>query len=508
MADQNIFERVGAAFSKRTVVPTTTIGSSRTTMGDEAGTFDAPDREVLLTGTQRFVEFDRLLLNTTIVASGVRLFLSLVSNAVWTVVPPDGLNDNEQAVSQGYADQVYAELFGMTTSWSSVVKKTATFRLFGFSLQEWTAKRNEDGTIGLKDIENRPQRTISKWLRDPGGTVLGVKQRVPGGQEVEMPRVKLVYAVDDTLTDSPEGIGLMRHIAKTAMRLQEFLDIEEVGFSTDLRGIPIGRAPLGELQAEIEEHAEGSKARAQAESRRARMLQPLRNFINRHVRNKTTGVLLPSDTFHGVTVDKTTQPSSVAKWMLEILNGDATSFADVAAAINRMNKEIARVLGCEHLMLGDDGSGSLALAKSKIGTFYMLVTSTLLDLIEVYDRDIVAPMAELNGWEEHLIPQMGVNEISDTDIEQIVDALTKLAQAGAPVMPDDPAVGELYDRLGLTRPPERGDDMDLSLNPGRNDPTPVDPDNEMEGNPEDKVKKNRLLRSRRNMQKGRRKWHK
>src|SRR3546814_19066959 len=80
---------------------------------------------------------------------------------------------------------------------------------------------------------------------------------------------------------------------------------------------------------------------------------------------------------------------------------------------------------------------------------------------------------------------MGVNEISDRDIEQALESLAKLAQAGAPMMPDDPAVGEIYDLLGLTRPPERMDDMDLSLNPGRGDPGKPDPDDDMEDNPED-----------------------
>src|SRR3546814_7164485 len=71
--------------------------------------------------------------------------------------------------------------------------------------------------------------------------------------------------------------------------------------------------------------------------------------------------------------------------------------------------------------------------------------------------------------------------------------------AGAPMMPDDPAVGEIYDLLGLTRPPERMEDMDLSLNPGRGDPGKPDPDDDMEDNPEDELAKRRVLRSRTNM---------
>jgi hypothetical protein len=478
--------------------------------GEGAGTFDEPDRELNLVGSRRFDEFDRMVRDVAIVGAGVRLFLNLISNAVWTVNPPEDLDEGQLKTAQEFADQAYDDLFGMTTSWSSIVRKTAAFRLQGFSIQEWTAVKKEDGRIGFLDVEHRPQRTIARWKRDAGGTVESVVQRVPGRGDVELPRSKIIYAVDDTLTDSPEGIGLFRHMAKTAGRLRMFLELEEIGFTTDLRGIPIARAPLGELRQEVVDAGpEGSDARAKAEARRTSLLAPLRDFLNKHVRNEKTGVLLPSDTYLGQTADKATTPSSVPKWAMELLNGESQSFDAMANAVNRMNQELARILGVEHLLLGSDGGGSLALARSKVGTFYLTVTSTLLDLCEIYDRDLLSRWSELNNVPEELRPQMGVNEISDRDIEQVLDSLAKLAQAGAPLMPDDPAVGEIYDLLGLTRPPERGDEMDLSLNPNRGDPAakpePKDPENDnMETNPEDKaVAKRRVLRSRRNMQKRR-----
>lgn len=508
MAD-SIFKRAGEAIFGK-AAPTQTLGTSRTTgsvvTGEGAGTFDEPDRELNLVGSRRFDEFDRMVRDVAIVGAGVRLFLNLISNAVWTVNPPEDLNEAETKQAQEIADQAYDDLFGMTTSWSSVVRKTAAFRLQGFSIQEWTAAKKEDGHIGFLDVEHRPQRTIVRWNRDQGGTVESVVQRVPGRADVELPRSKIVYAVDDTLTDSPEGVGLFRHMAKTSARLEMFLALEEIGFTTDLRGIPIARAPLGELRQEVlDSGPPGSEARAQAESRRTGLLAPLRNFLDKHVRNEKTGMLLSSDTYQSVSADKTNTPSNVPKWAIELLNGESQSFEAMANAVRRMNQELARILGVEHLLLGDDGGGSLALARSKVGTFYLTVTSTLLDLLEIYDRDLLTPWSELNGVPEELRPQMGVNEISDRDIEQVLDALAKLAQAGAPMMPDDPAVGEIYDLLGLTRPPEREDEMDLSLNPGRNEPGQRrDPanDDDLEDNPEDRrVAKRRTLRSRRNMQK-------
>lgn len=493
MADRGLFERIGdwwsgdqatvdeaaaagpeeaGDLSKAAAIPTRTLGSSLTTfLGGE--TYYA-DRRLNLIGQQRWNVYEDMVRDIAIIASSVRMILNLLANAVWTVNPPEGLNGNEEPIAQEYADLAYEILFDMTSSWATVVRKVAMFRFAGFSIMEWTAKMRDDGTVGLLDIEHRPQRTIVRWKRGPSGTVEGVFQRVNGRAEVMLPRAKIIYAVDDTLTDEPEGMGLFRHLAPTADRLRAFLDLEEVGFETDLRGIPIARAPLGELQKEVADAGDaGTPERAKAEARRQGMLRPLREFIEKHIRNKKTGVLLPSDTFMAQG-DKGNTPSSVPKWALELLNGESQSFEAIAAAIKEMKQDLARIMGTEHLLLGSDGAGSLALARSKIGTLYLTITSTLLDLVEIFDRDIIVPLADLNGWPDELRPQMGVNEISDRDIEQLLDALSKLSAAGAPMLPDDPAVGEIYDLMGLTRPPERAGEMDASLRPDRKDPRDSD----------------------------------
>src|SRR3546814_1401297 len=106
-------------FSKR-ATPTQTLGTSRDTAGrassaEGAGTFDEPDRLVNLIGPRRFDEYNRLCREISIIGAGSRLFLNLISNAVWTVNPPEGLNDADTATAQGYADQAYSELYWMTT---------------------------------------------------------------------------------------------------------------------------------------------------------------------------------------------------------------------------------------------------------------------------------------------------------------------------------------------------------------------------------------------------------
>lgn len=497
VAQKSIWTRIGDALApgasedieKRTAVPTKAIGTSN--INGNGGYIFENERDPNLVGANRWKTYDEMLRNTTIVATGVRAFLNLLSGAQWTVNAAEGQEENPKA--QEIADLCYDCLFDMTTSWATVVRKTAMFRFNGSAILEWTAKRRADGAIGFMDIENRPVSSIEKWNRDASGTLESVTQRTLVGGVAEIPRSKVVYAVDDTLTDSPEGLGLFRHCAPTDERLKIFLGLEETGFTTDLRGIPIARAPLEQLRREVEA-AGGGEASKKAEANRINSLEPLRKFVRRHLRSKDTGVMLSSDTFMSQGGD-TQSPSSVYKWDLDLLNGDSTSFADIAKSISRMTQELARLLGVEHLLLGSDGTGSLALAQSKIGTFYLNLSSTLQDLVEIFERDIIGPLALLNGWPDELLPELAVAEISEVDIEMVTRALASLATAGAPLTPDDPAVGEVRDRLGLSRTPSdlmaREADAAISPGPGSGPEAPL------ATNPEDQVAKQRLIKSQR-----------
>lgn len=409
------------------------------------------DRTPLFNGDRRFVIFDQMLRNTAIVAAGTRLFMFLIAKAEWTANPPEAEKDNPAAIK--IAEQAYDMLFDMRTPWSRVVRKTASYRNQGFSLQYRTFKMRLDGAIGVDNIANRPQRTITRWTYDDDGEVASVWQRMPNGKEVEMPRAGLVYAVDDTFTDAPTGLGLFRQLAPHAERLNALLSLQEIGFATDLRGIPIARGPLGELAAQV-------TAGTITQQDRDAKVKVLKDFITDHVRNKKSGVMLPSDTYQGQN-DGATTPSAVPKWSVELMTGQPTGLADIANAITDTINEMARILGVEHMLLGSDGTGSLALSRTKMDSFFLQITSTLQDLVEVYERDIIEPLAIANGWPEELIPTLGVGDISDQDIVQVTLALSQLATAGAPLLPNDPAVGEIMDSLNLSRRPE--DQMDAEM---------------------------------------------
>jgi hypothetical protein len=424
--------------------PTGTIGSTgASTVG---GFILSTERGPKLQGIKRFEAFAEMVADTSIVAAGVRLFLALLKKAEWAVVPAEGQEENGRA--KEIAEAVESMMYDMTSSWAKIVGQLAMYRFDGFRILEWTAKQRDDGQIGMLDVEIRPPRTIVRWDLDPGGTVLGVWQQTPDFKEVFLPRGKVVYGVDDTLTEHPEGMGLYRHLVLTARRLKAFHDLEEIGFDTDLRGIPVAYGPLAALDKMVEDEG-GTEA---SKAKRTQYRKPLIDFINSHIRNRRQGLMFDSETYRSS--DERQTPSPVKKWSVELLQGESSSFEAMTKAIVRLNQEMARILGVEHLLLGADGGGSLALGRAKVDVLFLTVQATQSELVEILERDWLGPIAELNGWEPDLVPSLAVAELRGEDVAAVTEALDTMARAGAVLQPDDPAINVVRDMVNLPHVPD------------------------------------------------------
>ena len=390
---------------------------------------------------ERFRTYADIMANTSIVAAGMRYFLNLVAKASWSFTPSETDTDGK------FAERVEQALMSdPSTPWPRVVRRAAMFRFYGFSIQEWQAKRSDDGWLTFADFAPRAQRTIEKWDTDVSGVVRGVVQRSPQtAQELYLPRDKIVYMVDDTLHDSPEGLGLLRHLVDPARRLDRYEQLEGYGYETDLRGVPIGRGPFTELAEKVQNGEISEAQRVQIEA-------PLRSFMENHVKSANLGMLLDSMTYESK--DEAGRASASKQWDIELLktNAQNTSFAELAAAIERLDREMARILGVEQLMLGSDGSGSFALSRDKTSSFYLMVDAVLTEIMHSIDKDIVDRLFILNGWPKEMKPSLSVEAIRFTDVEQMAKTLVDMAKAGAPLDPNDPVVTEVRNLMGVSAP--------------------------------------------------------
>jgi hypothetical protein len=396
------------------------------------------DTDARLSSEQRYRIFSENLVNVAIVGTAVRNFLDFVSSAAWTFKPADEESDEAAKIGE-FFDDVFDD---METPIRRVAKRAAMYKFYGFSIQEWTAKPREDGRIGFADIEPRPQSTIERWDVDDRGAIRGMFQRAPStGAQIYLPRKKLMYIVDDSLSDSPEGLGMFRHMVRTAQGLLRFEDLEHWGFETDLQGMPIGRAPLAELQKSVD-----SGAMTQAQAAQAKFV--IENFITNHIRGPKLGIMLDSATY--TTTDEKAAPSAQRLWDVELAKSGGTSHGDINEAIKRKTYELARLVGAEYLLMGADGSGSLAQHQSSTRRLHGMVNTALDEIADSINKQIVPVLATLNNIPRELWPKAKPEKVEYRTIEEVTGALAALATAGAPIMPDDPAINDVRNLIGLT----------------------------------------------------------
>lgn len=393
-----------------------------------------------LRGESKWVTYRDMMTNVAIVATGVRYFLNLTAKGDWIFEPPRGMENDEKA--KEFAKKVTHQIHEMPgTSWKKVVRRAAMYRFLGFSVQEWSVFRKEDGDICIRDIQSRPQSTVVRWDVDIDGSVRGIVQLDPQtGGEFYVPRSKTLYVVDDTLSDSPEGVGLLRHATESSQRLKRYMELEGWGFETDLRGIPIGRGPFAALQQQV---TKGIITQAQADA----SIEELRSFVNGHIRTPDLGLLLDSMTYSARNEAGT--PSNIPHWDVSLLKGSVSSALEVGKAIERETRVIARMLNIEHLMMGDGDRGSEGMAADKSANFALIVDATNEEISHQVVRDVVAPIFRLNGWPMQYLPRAKTQAVQYRDVREMSEAIERMARAGATLEPDDEVINTFREIQGL-----------------------------------------------------------
>lgn len=391
-----------------------------------------------LTYLTRNSKYEEIIANIAIIGAGVRYFTALGTTANWSI------KANENDTTGEYHEIAEKIMCNLDHSWSSVVAQAINHRWFGFSVQEWTADRDKiDGTIFFRSIENRPQRTIEQFDMDENGQVIGFGQRAPITSEMlYVPRKKVVYLVDDTFSDSPAGLGILRHVYESCERLSNYLDLEKQGFERNLRNIPIGRVPYAELQKAVN-NGEITDAQAKA------AIASMESMVRIARKQSTTGLLLDSTPYYTKT-DTGIAATANQQWGIDLLQGSPSDGqAEIDKAIERIQREIARVLGIEGVLL--DGGGSNAMAKEKNESLYLNINSCLQTLKFQFNKDLIDPFWKLNGFPDEMKPTFEVEDVSQNSAAEIAAVLRDMATAGAPISPDDEVINDVREMLGVSQ---------------------------------------------------------
>ena len=435
------------------------------------GFLPSDERRPELTGPQKWITYANAY-HTAVIATGLRYRAGLLGGAKWHAEPNERGGANAQRgvdiVEQGL---IHAQ---MSRPWNAVVRKASLYTLTGFSLHEWTIRqRPDDGMVVFAELAHRPQHTIDRWNKPSEQAPWdAVHQLTRAGNSYTIPRNRLFYCWDDLLTDVPDGVGLLRHVIELVRRLNVLEGLEGLGFETDLRGMPVGRAPIKALITEAEAKFGDDKDRINAHV--AEKTQNLRNALASIIKSpeKLQYLLLDSGTYQGI--DQNTI-STVQRWALELLRGDSRGLADINVAIARLQLEIARVLGIEFALMGAGTSGSRAMHADKTSMLGMSLQTTLTEIGAFATQDLARPLVALNGLDpDTCAPTLVAEPISTDDILLVCQALQALGAAA--LSADDPAIPVLRDRMSLPAALPPTPEMMGMLGLGRRGPRRGPPD--------------------------------
>lgn len=405
------------------------------------------------------------------VAIWARLRQALFSGITWTAVENESgtaaARKGKEIVEQGMIKARLARPWSMIAA-DSIHGAAAV----GFSIYATEMGRRKDGMVVYTKIEPRPPSTIDRWWRednaDPKTPFAAVEQRLITGQTAILALEQCLYVVNHngTGSTSPDGVGMKRLIAERCRKLGIYEPLEGSELASSLGGIPITRAPLQEMKAQLRTKLAKGTSAADAVSTIAAALaekmRPLRDFVAKRFKDpsKLAWFELDSATYEGSDPNTITP---IKKWDLEIIKGDLQGLPEIRKIISDLDLDIARMLGIEHAFIGGGQSrGTFSAHESKISAFGAGMNAEV-GLFSYISRDQLARrLVAANGLDpDEATPTLQPSPILRTDIDTAVNAITKLPLAGLP--PNHPAKKAIFE--GVDLPWEEEDETPSMLQP-------------------------------------------
>ena len=392
-----------------------------------------------LQGKQAYANYREMADNDPVVGAMLHAIEMMIRSADFTVEPSDP--NDERAIAE--AEFVASCMADMSNSWVDTLASIMSFLVYGYSYHEVVYKRRQgytkdartrskfnDGRIGWRKLPARSQETIERWELDKNGGISGAYQNDPnakGRGVVYLPIEKCLLFRTTTKMNNPQGRSILRNAFTSWYYKRRIQEIEAIGIERDLAGLPVALVPPQML----------SDA-ATANERAA--LDAIKQMVRNIKRDEQEGIVFP------LAYDPETGQKA---FDLTLLSTGGRRQFDTDSIIARYDQRIAMTVLADFLMLGHEKVGSQALSVSKVELFMQSLDAYLSEITEVFNQHAIPRLMRLNGVSEELSPVLSARSPKSVDLGQIGSFITSLAQAGAPLFPDENLEAYLRQVAGL-----------------------------------------------------------
>lgn len=396
-----------------------------------------------LTGRRKYEALRKMSYNSTI-ASVLYLQRCLLMGATWKVHPAAGETHDSE-----YVKFFTSVMDDMSQSWNTFMNKISTFLLYGWSMAEVVLKRRTgensrypDGKIGIADLRVLPQCTFKKWNVDSDGNLAGVTQygnTYNNFKDVSIPADKLLIFNAFMDDDSPEGRSIFLGAYDDWVTYNISQSSIRTAMIRNLVGIPVISIP-GKIfeDAQRTDTDEGKRA--------AQLIEQYKNIGRDINKNNISSFIIPSDGFRDNGV-----MNNVKQYDVRLLSLNGQSLIDVNTTQSHLRANMARVVIGDFLQIGTAGrTGSYSLGNTRNEMFARSINAINKNIADnVFNKKLIPMLGRLNRMDMTKLPYIAADNVNPLDIKSTTDALAQLQQAGANVFPDDNALLQVRDRLGI-----------------------------------------------------------
>ena len=307
---------------------------------------------------------------------------------------------------------------------------------YGFSLFEIVAKRNPDGTIGVKKLAPRAQWTIERF-HVVNGEVKGVFQ-TSGMGSTYIPYWKLLHFRTRSVNDQPSGVSVLRGAYTSWYYSNNIKRIEAISIERELNGLPMWSLP-GEWMSDS------------AEDWQKQFVQEARRIARDVKKNNQGFIMKPSDLWQNEDPQgNNTQYTSQQMVKFELVASQGTRDIDTGKVIIRYQQDMARSAMADFIMLGTNDRGSFALSKSKSELFLKALEGYIGSIAAVINRRLIPKIWAWNGFAPEEMPRIKAGSVAPVDLTQLSDYVARLSAIdGLELFPNDPLALHLHNLAGL-----------------------------------------------------------
>jgi len=398
----------------------------------------------------------RLMLTDPVIAGMLRAITMLIRRAEWLMEPA---KDGGTAAKE-VADFVESCRTDMRTPWEDTLNEVLSFLPYGYSIHEIVLKRRlgegsvrggvrvnesayDDGMIGWDQWAPRAQDTLVRWVFDDWGHVVAVEQQAPElTAPVLIPLARCLHFRAGGYWGSPEGESVLRSAYYDWDGVRKIKTTENIGIERDLAGLPVFRVPAQIMDPNAQPHV---KAAYEEYKRIGTNLR----------RGDQSVVILPSDV---------TPETKTPLYDLTLLSTGGQRQIDTSRVIRERTAQMTMSLLADFLTVGHEGSGSYALAQDKTKLFTISLSAWLDLIANVINRQAIAPLVRINGFDPKLTPTLKAGPLDETDLAAMGGYLKNLMPMVSSLSAEDQVnlLGHLFDLADWPAPTTKPEEFRAS----------------------------------------------